>query len=83
MRSFALHAEKQSRKRPRFAQNVALLAFFLGFIGMHKFYLGETGKGILYMVFFWTLIPGILAFVEFIMFLTMRDEEFNRKYGYA
>jgi TM2 domain-containing membrane protein YozV len=61
----------------------AILAFFLGFIGVHKFYLGETGKGILYLIFFWTFIPGIIAFVEAIMLLTMRDEEFNRKYGYA
>jgi TM2 domain-containing membrane protein YozV len=60
----------------------ALLAFFLGFIGVHKFYLGETGKGILYLIFFWTFIPGILAFIEFIMLLTMSDETFNRKYGY-
>ena len=41
-----------------------VLAFFLGGIGAHRFYLGETGLGILYALFFWTFVPGIIAFVE-------------------
>lgn len=61
----------------------ALLAFFLGGFGVHKFYLGQVGLGILYLVFFWTFIPAIIAFIEFIIFLTMRDEAFNQKYGNA
>lgn len=59
----------------------ALLAFFLGGFGIHKFYLGQVGLGILYLVFFWTFIPAIIAFIEFIIFLTMSDEAFNKKYG--
>ncbi|MGX7243477.1 TM2 domain-containing protein [Enterococcus quebecensis] len=39
-----------------------ILAFFLGGVGAHKFYSGFTGKGIMYLVFFWTTIPGIIAF---------------------
>lgn len=61
----------------------ALLAFFLGGFGAHKFYLGQVGMGILYLVFFWTFIPAIAAFVEFILLLTMSDEKFNRKFGGA
>lgn len=61
----------------------ALLAFFLGGFGAHKFYLGQTGMGILYLVFFWTFIPAIVAFVEFILLLTMSDEKFNQKFGGA
>ncbi|WP_027849784.1 TM2 domain-containing protein [Marinospirillum minutulum] len=61
----------------------ALLAFFLGGFGVHKFYLGQVGLGILYLVFFWTFIPAIIAFIEFIIFLTMSDETFNQKYGNA
>lgn len=41
-----------------------LLALFLGGIGLHKFYMGQTGLGILYLVFCWTAIPGIIAFLE-------------------
>lgn len=59
----------------------ALLAFFLGGIGVHKFYLGRIGQGILYLLFFWTLIPGLIAFVEFIIYLATSDEDFARKYG--
>ena len=61
--------------------SAALFAFFLGGLGGHKFYLNQVGMGIVYLIFFWTFIPAIIAFVEFILFLTMSDEEFNRKYG--
>ena len=58
-----------------------LLAFFLGGFGAHKFYLGQTGLGILYLLFFWTFIPAIAAFVEFIIYLTTTDRAFAAKYG--
>lgn len=61
----------------------ALFALFLGGIGVHKFYLGEVGMGIVYLLFFWTFIPAIVAFVEFVLLLTMSDEKFNQKYGRA
>lgn len=41
-----------------------LLALFLGGLGIHKFYLGKTSLGIIYLLFFWTLIPGIIALIE-------------------
>lgn len=41
-----------------------LLALLLGGIGIHKFYLGQTGKGIVYLLFSWTFIPAILAFIN-------------------
>ena len=59
----------------------AILAFFLGGIGVHRFYLGQTGLGLLYLLFFWTFIPAIVAFIDFILFLTMSDEKFNEKYN--
>jgi TM2 domain-containing membrane protein YozV len=61
----------------------ALFAFFLGGFGGHKFYLGQIGLGILYLIFFWTFIPAIVAFIEFILLLTMSDETFNQKYGHV
>lgn len=59
----------------------ALFAIFLGGFGAHKFYLGQVGMGILYLLFCWTFIPAIIAFIEFILLLTMSDETFNQKYG--
>lgn len=63
--------------------NAAIFAFCLGAFGAHRFYLGQTGKGFLYLLFCWTLIPSIVAFVEFIKFMTMTDEAFNAKYNHA
>ena len=59
----------------------ALLAFFLGGFGAHKFYLGKIGQGFLYLIFCWTFIPAIIAFIEFIIYLCDSDEKFARKYG--
>jgi TM2 domain-containing membrane protein YozV len=58
-----------------------LLAFFLGGIGVHKFYLGRIGWGIIYLLFCWTLIPAFIAFIEFIIYICMSDEQFAVKYG--
>ena len=41
-----------------------LLALFLGCFGVHHFYLGRTGLGILYLCFCWTGIPAILGVIE-------------------
>ncbi|MDF5496698.1 NINE protein, partial [Vibrio parahaemolyticus] len=46
----------------------------------HKFYLGKIGQGILYLVFCWTLIPAIIAFIEFIIYLCESDEKFETRY---
>lgn len=51
-----------------------LLAFFLGGFGIHKFYAGKIGTGILYIVFCWTFIPGIIAFIEFIIALCKKAD---------
>ena len=44
----------------------ALLAFFLGGLGVHKFYLGKW-TGIFYLALCWTYIPSIIALVEAIL----------------
>lgn len=59
----------------------ALLAFFLGGFGAHKFYLGRGVQGVLYLLFCWTFVPAIIALIEGIVYLTMSDADFNRKYG--
>lgn len=61
----------------------ALVAFFLGWIGIHKFYLGQTGAGILYLLFCWTGIPAIIAFFECIGLLLMSEQSFNAKFNHS
>ncbi|MDD9259711.1 TM2 domain-containing protein [Klebsiella variicola] len=72
-------ASSGSGEKSRIA--AALLAFFLGGFGAHKFYLGKIGQGFLYLIFCWTFIPAIIAFIEFIIYLCDSDEKFARKYG--
>lgn len=59
---------------------LALLAFFLGGLGGHKFYVGKYGQGVLYLLFCWTGIPGLIALIEFIIYLCTPGEEIARKY---
>ncbi len=59
----------------------AFLAFFAGWIGAHKFYLGKPMLGVVYLLFFWTLIPMIASIVDFIVLLSMDDAGFNLKYN--
>jgi TM2 domain-containing membrane protein YozV len=61
----------------------ALFALFLGGLGIHKFYLGSIGWGIVYLLFCWTFIPSLVGFIEGILLLVLTDDEFNRKYGAA
>jgi len=58
-----------------------LLAFFLGGFGIHRFYLGQVGLGIVYLIFCWTFIPAVIAFIDFIGILVMSNEDFDRKYN--
>ncbi|MFZ4928928.1 NINE protein [Chryseobacterium sp. Mn2064] len=58
-----------------------ILALLLGGIGVHKFYLNKPVAGILYLLFCWTFVPCIIAFVEAIIFFTMEVNAFNTKYN--
>jgi TM2 domain-containing membrane protein YozV len=59
----------------------AILAIFFGGIGVHRFYLGQTGLGFLYLLFCWTFIPAFIALIDFICFLAMSKEDFDQKYN--
>lgn len=59
----------------------ALFGIFLGGLGIHKFYLGKTGWGIVYLLFILTGIPSIVGFIEGIIYLTMSDSDFAKKYS--
>jgi len=56
-----------------------IFALLLGGLGVHKFYMGKIGMGILYLVFCWTFVPSIVGFIEGIVFLTESDESFAKK----
>jgi high-affinity iron transporter len=54
-----------------------VLAIVLGGLGIHKFYLGKYGKGLLYAAFCWTFIPALLSIAEGIHYLTETQEQFE------
>lgn len=68
----------------------ALLAFFLGSLGVHAFYLGNNTLGLLMLI--GTVIGGfvsiglipilvvVIAFIQGIRYLMTGSENFNRKY---
>ena len=56
-----------------------LLGIFLGGLGIHKFYLGKVGLGIVYLCLCWTGIPAIIGFIEGIIYLCSNDENFQLK----
>ncbi|SFP73999.1 TM2 domain-containing protein [Sphingomonas rubra] len=63
----------------------ALLAFFLGTLGIHRFYLGRNGSGIAMLVLSITIV-GLLvsapwALIDAVRYLVMPDEEFARRYA--
>ena len=65
-----------------------ILAIFLGWLGIHKFYLGYTGPGIILLlcgnVGWFLIVPGIIApivgLIEGIIYLTKQDDEFEEEY---
>lgn len=57
-----------------------LLALFGGGLGLHKFYLGRPLQGVLYLLFFWTFIPAIIALFEAIYYICMTDRMFKETY---
>lgn len=60
----------------------ALLALFLGGLGVHKFYLGYNKEGVILLLasVFTCGAAGLVAFIEAIIYLTKSDEEFDRIY---
>lgn len=61
--------------------SAGVLALLVGGLGVHKFYLGSWGWGLLYLLFFWTWIPAIIALAEAIYFFSMREDDFNKQYN--
>ncbi|MFP4922095.1 TM2 domain-containing protein [Staphylococcus coagulans] len=55
----------------------AVLAIVLGGLGVHKFYSHKIGLGILYVLFSWTGIPGVIGIIEGILVLLKTPNETN------
>jgi high-affinity iron transporter len=69
---FMMQGWKEKRKT-----EAGVLAIVLGGLGIHKFYLGKYGKGLVYAALSWTLIPTVLSIAEGIHYLTETPEQFE------
>jgi TM2 domain-containing membrane protein YozV len=67
----------------------ALLALFLGALGIHKFYMGKAGAGMTMLLISLfgailaglpTMLMGLIGLIEFIIYITMSDEGFQETY---
>ena len=86
--ALANQAHMPAPAEPRGDRNklvAALLAFVLGPLGIHRFYLGRVGTGILMLVLSCTVIGLILtvpwAIIDMIRYLVMSDREFEGRYA--
>lgn len=62
----------------------AALAFLLGTLGVHRFYLGRTASAIVMLVltltFFGLIVTGIWALVDTVRYLVMSERDFAARY---
>jgi len=58
-----------------------ILALFGGFFGLQEFYRGNAGLGILAVLFCWTCIPALVAWIEAIVWLFKGPEIFDMVYN--
>lgn len=58
-----------------------ILAILLGWLGIHKFYLGYTKEGVIQIILSLLCgLGGIIGIIEGILYLTKSDEEFVATY---
>lgn len=62
-------------------KTASILALLFGGIGIHRFYLGQTAKGVFSIIFCWTYIPMIIGIVDFVIFQFMGQGFFDFKYN--
>lgn len=72
--------KKDAIERPNSHRKIAIvLAVFLGWIGVHRFYLGQIGMGLFFLVLFaiWSPLAYFLALIDALRYAFMGDDEFK------
>lgn len=56
---------------------LALCGIFTPIAGLHKFYLGQTGWGLVYLLLSWTPVPRIASAIEAVWYLLQDTSDFQ------
>jgi TM2 domain-containing membrane protein YozV len=75
-----LKSKRQALDTPSSQRKIAIvLAVFLGWLGGHRFYLGQVGWGVCYLILFYIFPPFavILGLIDALRYLFMDDETFS------
>lgn len=67
------------QKKQKSAVAYALLALFLGWLGIHKFYAGKVGMGLLMLFLF---LGGLVSAVVSVMFALAYEPELSGVFGF-
>lgn len=79
VRSISNHIDITMKKDKNTA---AILALFLGFLGVHRFYLDQKGLGILYLMLAFAFPASfILGFIDAMVLFSKSEEDFDYKYN--
>lgn len=93
--AFDIYVDATAVPKERTKSRIAagLFAILLGGLGIHKFYLGYTGPGLVYLLtntIGWAvtvflggipnMILAVISFVEGVLYLTKTDDEFEETY---
>lgn len=74
-----LGSHRDSLGKPTSQRRIAIvLAIFLGWLGAHRFFLGQIGWGLGFLVIAWIFVPlsAVLGLIDAIRYLFMDDETF-------
>ena len=76
---WVLHSRRGELGQPATQRRIAiLLALFLGWLGVHRFYLGQIGWGVVLLVIAWAFLPlaALIGVIDAIRYLFMDEETF-------
>jgi TM2 domain-containing membrane protein YozV len=65
--------------RPATQRRIAiLLALFLGWLGVHRFYLGQIGWGLVVLIIAWAFLPlaAVIGLIDAVRYLFMDEDTF-------
>ncbi|MBB4801010.1 TM2 domain-containing membrane protein YozV [Flavobacterium nitrogenifigens] len=80
------NTKREDWNNPRYDQEnkkviAGIFAILLGYLGVHKFYLGYTKEGIIQLILgLMCGIGAIIGIIEGIIYLTKSDQEFFQTY---